>query len=439
MMAKVWRTVLQIRSQLLPTPFLRKKISKSNENLAFSEQLYGYRGRTRSSGPALSRSLWRLAILASVLLFARNYFKEQTHLEDELKIQDRIVDFVQANPVPEASTMTGPDMSDVTVGIYSFMSHGCLARAIMSIRTRYPNAWILVLDDADRPLFDGEPEEDPSVGLRQRPSPMTPWNGIGRSELVGGERIFQGPADKNVPAHIWSRNRIRWYRAKTGVVDLGNGAGRNRLVELTHTKYHLQWNDDWVLTQHSDVAMLRTFLETHEYDVVAGCYETTDVGFFGKFDKDTEPGVLHQHGFQHRGVIEPGVVKADLIDRVMLARTERLMYTPWSERVHAGTGRGEHFLLLINLWIEGGKVAATNKFRVEHDPDCQSERYGRFRIRLSEQWFMHGSITITDLNKVGFADKVDSYLKVDRDAAEAEVGGARATTAIATAEGDRTE
>ena len=58
-------------------------------------ELYGYRGRTRSSGPALSRSLWRLAILASVLLFARNYFKEQTHLEDELKIQDRIVDFVQ--------------------------------------------------------------------------------------------------------------------------------------------------------------------------------------------------------------------------------------------------------------------------------------------------------------------------------------------------------
>ena len=52
---------------------------------------------------------------------------------------------------------------------------------------------------------------------------------------------------------------------------------------------------------------------------------------------------------------------------------------------------------------------------------------------------MHGSITITDLNKVGFEDKVDSYLKVDRDAAEAEVGGARATTAIATAEGDRTE
>ena len=41
------------------------------------------------------------------------------------------------------------------------------------------------------------------------------------------------------------------------------------------------------------------------------------------------------------------------------------MYTPWSERVHAATGRGEHFLLLINLWIEGGKVAATNKFRVK--------------------------------------------------------------------------
>ena len=60
-----------------------------------------------------------------------------------------------------------------------------------------------------------------------------------------------------------------------------------------------------------------------------------------------------------------------------------------------------------------------------------------FRIRLSEQWFMHGSITLTDLKQVGFTDKIDSYLKIDRDAAEAEIGGGRtgATTTVATTEG----
>ena len=69
----------------------------------------------------------------------------------------------------------------------------------------------------------------------------------------------------------------------------------------------------------------------------AGCYETTDVGFFGKFDKDTEPGVLHQHGFQHRGVIEPGFVKADLVDRVMSV-SSRLVLPPSRSGVRAVGG-----------------------------------------------------------------------------------------------------
>ena len=48
---------------------------------------------------------------------------------------------------------------------------------------------------------------------------------------------------------------------------------------------------------------------------------------------------------------------------------------------------------------------------------------------------MHGSITLTDLKQVNFTDKIDSYLKIDRDAAEAEIGGGRAATTVATTEG----
>ena len=174
---------------------------------------------------------------------------------------------------------------------------------------------------------------------------------------------------------------MRWYRNPKGVFDVGNGAGRNRLVELTKTKYYFQHvrnapfdvfggfivvfglfggrgilaaqrgrgkphaagkpgligarnptplrlprsrrhapratlqDDDWRFNDHSDLVTMRDFLERASYDVVAGCYETTDVGFFARLDHVSMPGTLLQHGFQHRGEVEgfKGIVKTDVV------------------------------------------------------------------------------------------------------------------------------
>ena len=40
-----------------------------------------------------------------------------------------------------------------------------------------------------------------------------------------------------------------------------------------------------------------------------------------------------------------------------------------------------------------------------------------------EQWWLRGSVMISDLRVFGFEDKKDSYLKIDRDAAERLIGG----------------
>ena len=61
--------------------------------------------------------------------------------------------------------------------------------------------------------------------------------------------------------HLWTRGRIRWYQAPAAHTDLGNGAGRNRLVELTRTPYYFQHDDDWVFTGESDLGVLHTFLK----------------------------------------------------------------------------------------------------------------------------------------------------------------------------------
>lgn len=202
---------------------------------------------------------------------------------------------------------------------------------------------------------------------------------------------------------------------------MGNGAGRNRLVELTHTKFYFQHDDDWRFNDLSDLSLLRNFLNSSNYDVVGGCYVSTDVGFFATLNKDSQPGTILQHGFQHYGVVQPNFVKADVVDHTMLARTDRLMLTPWSERNRAD---GEHFLLFINLWIENANVASTNQFRLIHGRECRTKRYDAHRFRFSEQWWLRGSVTLDDLHLLGFDDKKDSYLKVDRDAAAKLLGGA---------------
>eukprot|EP00040_Diaphanoeca_grandis_P000907 m.16832 g.16832 ORF g.16832 m.16832 type:complete len:440 (-) comp11229_c0_seq1:93-1412(-) len=422
----MWSGVFGSSSYAEGLPNDMVKISKSDPNFQREwDERYGRPNLNTSLGTChtliRSKRFWRYLILLAVVLFIKNYIDEQRNWEEQMRIQDDVVDFVLSNPI--ADTENEPDLSDVTIGIYSFMSHSCLFRAIKSIRKKYSNVWIVVLDDSDWPLFSqGEPDPDPSPGLNVRPPPKSAWNGIGRMTVNDkGENMFTGPPDRAKPKHIWTRNRIRWYSTKDLVFDLGNGAGRNRLVELTHTKYYLQWDDDWVLTNSSDIPLMRSFLDRNNYDIVAGCYESTDVGFFASLDKDSEPGTLLQKGFQHRGLVEDGFVRADVVDHTMLARTSVLMATPWSEKMHAD---GEHFLLFINFWVEGAKIAATNKFRVAHDRSCRSSRYERFRMRLSEQWFLHGSVTLADLNRFGFKDKQDTYLKVDRDEAEHLLGGA---------------
>lgn len=314
-------------------------------------------------------------------------------------------------PRHPSQVFAGTDLSDVTIGIYNFMSPDCIANAIRAIRHYYPTVEIVVLEDAKYPLWDGDVDPDPSGGIQERPAPLTATNDVNRELLL-----------QQSPVHVWTANHVRWYRNPPGVFDVGNGAGRNRLVELTKTKYYFQHDDDWRFNNHSDLGTMRDFLEHAGYDVIAGCYETTDVGFFARLDHVSMPGTLLQHGFQHRGVVEgfTGIVKTDVVDHTMLGRTERLMQTPWTEHNHAD---GEHFLLFINLWIEQAKVASTNRFRLIHGRECRTTKYDQHRFRFMEQWWLRGSVMLSDLRMLGFEDKKDSYLKIDRDWAERLLGG----------------
>ena len=77
----------------------------------------------------------------------------------------------------------------------------------------------------------------------------------------------------------------------------------NLHIDVAVERYYFQHDDDWRFSDNSNLGLLRDFLDKNSYDVVAGCYETTDVGFFARLDKDSQPGTLLQHGFQHRGEV----------------------------------------------------------------------------------------------------------------------------------------
>eukprot|EP00040_Diaphanoeca_grandis_P016608 m.85946 g.85946 ORF g.85946 m.85946 type:complete len:408 (+) comp25911_c0_seq1:162-1385(+) len=349
-----------------------------------------------------------LAVVVAVVFVCFGFFSINQGSEDENVQRNQMMIMNAVNHPAPSQLFAKQDVSDVTIGIYNFMSPSCIVRAIGAIRKFYPHVWIIVLEDSKHPLW-GEAQTIDPIGIKQRPPAMSPDNEIDHDAYVA-------------PVHVWTENRVRWYRNPIGIFDVGNGAGRNRIVELTHTKYYFQHDDDWRFSNASDLALLRNFLNTSGYDVVGGCYESTDVGFFATLDKDSQPGTILQHGFQHYGVVQPGIVRSDVVDHTMLARTERLMLTPWSERHRAD---GEHFLLFIYLWIENAKIASTNQFRLIHGRECRTRRYDRHRFRFSEQWWLRGSVTLDDLHLLGFDDKKDSYLKVDRDAAARLLGGSR--------------
>ena len=133
-------------------------------------------------------------------------------------------------------------MTEVTVGVKTFLRPECLVNCIKSVRLYYPNISIIIADDSD---------------------------------------------DK-----IKKVNQKNMKKFKVKIIDLpfdsGLSVGRNTIVNQTTSKYIVIIDDDTIVTEMTDLEKMYQFLVETDYDIIGGYHQGRDpyVAQFCQFDQN---------------------------------------------------------------------------------------------------------------------------------------------------------
>lgn len=207
---------------------------------------------------------------------------------------------------------------DVTIVIKTFERPCCIVRLLKSIRRYYPTVQILVCDDSRTPLFKDN----------ESPQPNITWFTL---PFEAGHSI---------------------------------GAGRNHLIDRVRTKYTFLCDDDSVFNEHTRLEKLHEFLESSNYDFIAGAAgkDKANISVFEQVG-----AVVYQRFGRHKGLICPGVVRCDRVDNVWLAKTEVVQKVRWESRTVAN----EHNDFFLRASRQDFKIAQMAKVHVGHDRNCE--------------------------------------------------------------------
>lgn len=224
------------------------------------------------------------------------------------------------------------NLSDVTIGITSFLRPGYLMEAVAGVKEYFPECAVLVADDSD----------------------SIPW--------IEGTSVVMLPFDS------------------------GLSKKRNALVQRTKTKYFLLGTDDFIFDKRArnGVEKMRQVLEDYPHiDVAAGrvnnkVYEGNLEYVPGSHIKEIYYDGLENWSLETFNE-ETRVFSADITANYFLAKTNSIV--PWEESLKIG---GEHVMWFLKMsgedrvidWVPGADI-----YTQMYNPNKQDPRYNAFRAR----------------------------------------------------------
>lgn len=218
-------------------------------------------------------------------------------------------------------------MNDVTFIIKTFNRPQCLARLDASLARFYPDAPVIIANDGD---------------------PVTAAHPLAT--------ILQLP------------------------FDVGLKAGRNAALAAVTTPWFVLLDDDFVLTERTDIPLLRSLCLAHQLDICGGEIfdnATTPLRYVWDFVRngDTLSSVPV-------GPIADGYTRCDFIGNFYLASTARFrLLGAWDPRFK----QGGHEELFLRFKHRGARIGWTSNCALDHIPDYPPA-YARFRDRRHDTW-----------------------------------------------------
>jgi hypothetical protein len=243
-------------------------------------------------------------------------------------------------------------LSEVTIGITSFLRHRYLLSSCVSIAQYLPECCVIIADDSDYGHTEGE--FDYSVM-------QTPHFPIGFHGVSFNHKWLQLPFDS------------------------GLSAKRNALVQACCTSLFLLWTDDFKADEEcrSGVLKMLDLMERHlAIDLVGGRVDNRPYECFlefkcGEYVKETR-FVPPSNACEYWGV--------DLTVNYFLAKTTVLREVPWAQEV--GPIGGEHGQFFLDLWLADRYkvvwVPGVNVKTMTLGPEAKDPRYDSYRARAYE-------------------------------------------------------
>lgn len=165
--------------------------------------------------------------------------------------------------------------------------------------------------------------------------------------------------------------------------DMGVSYGRNRGVEHVSTPYFILLDDDYVLTEKTDIAGMIGRLERDGLSICAGLQN--DYGCLLRYWQGTyeiENGNLIRH-FRNFRKDRRGVVLYDFAHQFFAARTGDVRTVLWDEKIKIGP---EHDDFFIRAWREQLRVSVDLDSWVDHFPRYRMRNYAPFRSRYYDYY-----------------------------------------------------
>ena len=220
-----------------------------------------------------------------------------------------------------------------TILIKTFMRPNCITVLIKSIRKYYKKIPIIVIDDNKIPLHPNE----------------------------------------------WSKDNIIWY---TLPENSGNSFGRNYGLSKIKTKYFFYFDDDYLVDNRTDLALMYDLIIKSKFDIISG--NVDDNGrYLGNFyiENDT---VLLNTNYNHIFVDNIKITLSNRVVNFYIANTESVKKTlGWCNRIKSE----EHTLFFFEIFINfpnfkiGSIKESTikNRGNFPYYSECIDKRYKQFR------------------------------------------------------------
>jgi hypothetical protein len=216
-------------------------------------------------------------------------------------------------------------LTDITIGITSFLRPGYVQACLDGIFNNLPECKVIVADDSD------------GTAGREKFAILMPF-------------------------------------------DSGLSAKRNALVQATRTKYWLSGHDDFDFSTPEAREGLKTLVEVLDWnpniDVAGGRVHNNPYEGFLEY---VEGAYIREHPLRPDG-LRP-FYPVDLTVNYFLARTDRIV--PWDERMKIGGEHGDWFLEMKfqgrkTVWVPNVSITT---LQLGDAPEVQDPRYGQYRQR----------------------------------------------------------